>query len=154
MQDDSDIVNSHGVYLITRPRTPQIWRRRKYRDAADEWLIGRTPPEIKEKWAAGVEAMIEQWNASDTESDGVPSPLIFDLISETIPGSISEYNEEEKATGIRLGKRSRGITSDENVEEDISMSILHKRQRRSTYEENKEENDTILISEDKEVEKD
>ncbi|CZT10257.1 uncharacterized protein RAG0_14785 [Rhynchosporium agropyri] len=176
--DDSDIVNSHGVYLITRPRTPvfhgtyndefvstledklnhiitqQIWRRRKYRDAADEWLIGRTPPEIKEKWAAGVEAMTEQWNASDTESDGVSSPLIFDLISETTPGNISEHNEEEKVTGITLGKRSRGITSDENVEEDIPISTLHKRQRRSTCEENKEENGTTLISEDKEVGKD
>ncbi|XMA13623.1 hypothetical protein WAI453_006414 [Rhynchosporium graminicola] len=57
---DSDIVSTHGIYLTTRPRTPvfhgiyndefvstlkselnhivtqQIWRRRKYRDAADE----------------------------------------------------------------------------------------------------------------------
>ncbi|TVY68945.1 hypothetical protein LSUE1_G009486 [Lachnellula suecica] len=175
--DDSNIVDTHGAYLITRPRTPvfqgtyneefvstlenelnhiitqQIWRRRKYRDAADEWPIGRTPPEIKEKRATEVKAMTEQWNASDAESDVVPSPPISDQISETTLGNRSEDNEGEKATGTSLGKRRRGGTSDEN-EEDISVTILHKRQRRSTCEENEENNGTTRICEDKEVEKD
>ncbi|CZT53445.1 uncharacterized protein RSE6_15014 [Rhynchosporium secalis] len=66
--------------------------------------------------------------------------------------SASEDNEEEKATGIRLGKRRRGSTSNENVEEDISVTILHKRQRRSICEDNKEENGSTRISEDEEVE--
>ncbi|XMA20398.1 hypothetical protein WAI453_013189 [Rhynchosporium graminicola] len=109
----------------------------------------RTPPEIKEKRAAEVKAMTEQWNASDTESDVVSSPPISDLISETTLGNTSEDNKEEKATGFRLGKRRRGSTSDESVEEDKSVTTLHKRQRRSTCEENKEENGTTRISEDK-----
>ncbi|CZT52864.1 uncharacterized protein RSE6_14258 [Rhynchosporium secalis] len=129
MQDDSDIVNSHGVYLVTRPRTPVF-----HADMETEEI-----PRRCERIANRAHAARDQGEMGRRE---------------TIPSSISEYNEEEKATGIRLGKRSRGITSDENVEEDISISTLHKRQRRSTYEENKEENDTILISEDKEVEKD
>ncbi|TVY65762.1 hypothetical protein LSUE1_G010048 [Lachnellula suecica] len=177
-RDDSDIVNTHSSYPITRPRTPvfhgtynedfvsmlenelnhivtqQIWRQRKYCDAADEWPIGHTPPEIKEKCAAEVKAMTEQWNASDTESDVVSSPPISDQISETTLGNISEENEEENATGTRLGKRRRGTTSDNNKEEDISVTILHKRQRRSTCEDNEEENGTIRISENNEVEKD
>ncbi|KAH8902597.1 hypothetical protein BR93DRAFT_972653 [Coniochaeta sp. PMI_546] len=71
--DFLDIVTTQGAYLVPRADTPvfqephdgrfaaaleqnldsvftqQICRRVKYRDAADEWPIGPTPPEVKEK---------------------------------------------------------------------------------------------------------
>ncbi len=57
--------------------TAQNCRRRMYRDAADEWPIGRTPPEVKEKRKAEVKALVELWDITSddgSEADGLPTP--------------------------------------------------------------------------------
>lgn len=82
MQDFLDIVASEGACLILPPSTPihqeqdvedfaialtsrlnsllygQEIRRRKYRDAADQWPPGHTPPELVERHAAELKALI------------------------------------------------------------------------------------------------
>lgn len=47
-------------------------RRLKYCEAADEWPIGRTPPNVKEKYDAEVKALDEALSAdsSDNDNDG------------------------------------------------------------------------------------
>ncbi|KAM7218653.1 hypothetical protein V8F06_005972 [Rhypophila decipiens] len=92
--DFLDIVTTQGAYLVPRADTPvfqesfesrfaatleqhldavstqQICRCIMYRDAADEWPIGRTPPEIKEKRKAELKAWDELEGAtSDGGSD-------------------------------------------------------------------------------------
>lgn len=41
-------------------------RRIMYHEAADEWPIGRTPPELREKRKAEVEAIEALWDVSDS----------------------------------------------------------------------------------------
>ncbi|KAJ9129931.1 hypothetical protein NKR23_g12411 [Pleurostoma richardsiae] len=92
--DFLDIVTTQGAYLVPRADTPvfqepydgrfaaaleqhldavstqQICRRVKYCDAADEWPIGRTPPEVKEKRKAELKTLGELEGAtSDDGSD-------------------------------------------------------------------------------------
>ncbi len=101
LQNCLDIVATHGAYLVPRPNTPvfenphtihfaialeqelkglmtaQNCRRRMYRDAADEWPIRRTPPEVKEKRKAEVKALEELWDITSddgSEADGLPTP--------------------------------------------------------------------------------
>ena len=95
MQNCLDIVATQGVYLVPRPRTPvfeaaynrefaatlsQILhgtvlghraRRIKYRELADEWPIGRTPPEVKRKYEDEIKAREElEVATSDDSSHG------------------------------------------------------------------------------------
>ena len=98
-QNCLDIVATQGAYLVTRANTPvfetthdeefaaklswtlngavigQMARRIKYREAADEWPIGRTPPEVKEKRKAELKAQEElegvtSDDSSDNDNDG------------------------------------------------------------------------------------
>ncbi|KAI3316750.1 hypothetical protein HD806DRAFT_420520 [Xylariaceae sp. AK1471] len=89
-----DIVATHGKYLIPPMRTPvfeksydeefaaelaqrldaltirQLVRRAKYHEAADEWPIGHTPPEVKERRRAELRVLEELERAlSDEDSD-------------------------------------------------------------------------------------
>lgn len=48
----------------------QRFRRLKYREAADKWTIGRTPPEIKEKYDAEIKALEEGPSANSSDKDG------------------------------------------------------------------------------------
>lgn len=91
----SDIVATQGAYLITPPRTPifekpyhetflakldrafqlhdfgQRLRRSKYHEAADEWLFGYTPPEVRERYLAEMRAIEDLWDkTTDESSDG------------------------------------------------------------------------------------
>ncbi|KAM3065430.1 hypothetical protein ACMFMG_011450 [Clarireedia jacksonii] len=91
--DYCDIVATQGAYLVPRPDTPvfqadddqfaailekrlrilvteQTCRTAMYGDAADEWRIGHTPTEIKEK----LEADLKAWDKfADITSDHVES---------------------------------------------------------------------------------
>ena len=93
-QNRLDIVATQGEYLVPRADTPifekaydeefaaalarklkaltigQIVRRVMYRQAADEWPIGRTPPEVKEHRRAELRALEElEGVTSDGASD-------------------------------------------------------------------------------------
>ncbi|KAI1130271.1 hypothetical protein F5Y10DRAFT_126429 [Nemania abortiva] len=93
--DAYDIVATQGAYLFDPPRTPvwgfghynadfaaelefglklairvQRWRRNQYHEAADEWLPGHTPPEVREKRRAEVEWLCRDWDqTSDSSSN-------------------------------------------------------------------------------------
>lgn len=93
LQDFLDIVATQGAYLVPREGTPvpreandvqfatalnqrlervvteQIWRCRIYHDAADEWPIGHTPPEVKEERIAKLKAYAESEGATSDGSD-------------------------------------------------------------------------------------
>ena len=93
LQKSFDIVATQGAYLVPRAGTPvwkepydefattleqklnllileQSWRRDMYHEAADGWPIGHTPPEVKQKYQAKVQARVELWGiASDDGSD-------------------------------------------------------------------------------------
>ena len=95
MQNCLDIVATQGVHLIPRTNTPvfknsthdeehfaitlsrklyaiqveQIVRRVMYRQAADEWPIGHTPPEVKEQYEAEMKAREEQAENSSSKDD-------------------------------------------------------------------------------------
>jgi hypothetical protein len=94
LQDFLDIVATQGAYLVPRAGIPvfqkayddqfvaalelhldavstvQICRRVMYHGAADDWPIGRTPPEVKEKRKAELKALEELGGAtSDDGSD-------------------------------------------------------------------------------------
>ncbi|KAI4265901.1 MAG: hypothetical protein L6R35_007016 [Caloplaca aegaea] len=94
-QNRLDIVATQGEYLVPRAGTPvfekayddefaavlarklkaltivQLARRVMYRQAADEWPIGHTPPEVKERRRAELKALEELEGAtSDEGSDG------------------------------------------------------------------------------------
>ncbi|KAI0453498.1 hypothetical protein F5B21DRAFT_279136 [Xylaria acuta] len=89
-----DIVATQGEYLVPRMRTPvfekaydeefaaaltrglnalavvQSARRNMYHEAADEWPIGHTPPEVKERRRAELRALEElERDLSDENSD-------------------------------------------------------------------------------------
>ncbi|KAI0423864.1 hypothetical protein F5Y09DRAFT_354419 [Xylaria sp. FL1042] len=91
--DIFDIVATRGAYLVPRASTP-VWpeandgrfaaalerhlnallivqrvRRSKYHDAADEWPIGHTPPEVKEKHEAELKAWDEIAGVTSESSD-------------------------------------------------------------------------------------
>ena len=94
-QDYLDIVATQGAYLIPRSNTP-VWekeydekfaaaldnvsdtldmikriRRAKYHEAAEEWPIGFTPPEVKERRLAELRAIEEMEDiTTDEGSDG------------------------------------------------------------------------------------
>ena len=92
MQDCLDIVATQGAYLVPRAGTPvsqeayddrfatalkqhldaviteQICRSVMYHGAADEWPMGHTPPEIKEKRNAEVKAQEEREGATSDDS--------------------------------------------------------------------------------------
>jgi hypothetical protein len=87
MQEHLDVVATQGAYLVPPPRTP-VWqkahddefvseltmrlysviqiiqgiRRRQYFEAADEWPINHTPPEVKAEYEARLAAYDEKWN--------------------------------------------------------------------------------------------
>jgi hypothetical protein len=94
-QSRLDIVATQGAYLVPRPHTPvfeksydesfataldrafnalnveQLLRHTMYREAADEWPIGHTPPEVKERRLAELRAMDDmEWATSDEDSGG------------------------------------------------------------------------------------
>jgi len=93
-----DIVASNGAYLVTRPNTPdhnrprdpeaaiqefaatltaklelvletQEFRRKKYGDAAFEYLPRHTPPHVMEKYNKEIERLYELWDAPSPPSD-------------------------------------------------------------------------------------
>ncbi|KAL8941859.1 MAG: hypothetical protein Q9216_002003 [Gyalolechia sp. 2 TL-2023] len=88
-----DIVATNGAYLVPRMATPvfeetsnedfaatlyqelhallvvQNSRRAMYRQAAEEWPIGRTPPEMKEQRAAGLKVVLQFEGITSDESD-------------------------------------------------------------------------------------
>ncbi|KAK2731287.1 hypothetical protein FQN57_003533 [Myotisia sp. PD_48] len=88
-----DVVATQGSYLFPRKGTPvwekaydeqfaaqlqlrlyglyyrQTCRRAIYHNAADEWPIGRTPPEIKEKRNAELEALDALWDITSEDSN-------------------------------------------------------------------------------------
>lgn len=93
-QNPPDVVATQGIYLVHDGGTPvfrdpneaefaaklekrlefltfiQACRRNKYHEAADEWPVGRTPPEVIEKSAAELKALMELWDVtSDDEND-------------------------------------------------------------------------------------
>ncbi|KAI1272139.1 hypothetical protein F5Y07DRAFT_309686 [Xylaria sp. FL0933] len=90
ISDDSlDIVATQGKHLIPRRGTPVLLRgsekdfvttltrkleslvisledrRKRYHEIADDSPMGHTPPEVKERYAAELEAMDEWWGLSD-----------------------------------------------------------------------------------------
>ncbi|KAF2254138.1 hypothetical protein BU26DRAFT_134186 [Trematosphaeria pertusa] len=97
--DSCDIVTTQGAFLGPCLRTPvfengydkdfldrlhrklellvmvQGWRTGKYREAADEWPIGRTPPEIKERRAAEMKAQRELWDSDCSTGDEDPNVI-------------------------------------------------------------------------------
>ena len=90
-QDRLDIVATQGAYLVPRSHTPvfeeaydetfaaaldeasdtlnmiQQIRRAKYHEAADEWPIGFTPPEVKERRLAELRAIEEMEDVTSDE---------------------------------------------------------------------------------------
>ncbi|MCJ1309561.1 hypothetical protein MMC25_003221 [Agyrium rufum] len=93
LQDSFDIVATQSACLLPRRRSPvfrepyddkfittldrslnslswrQELRQHKYHGAADEWPVGRTPPEITEMYEAEMKALDELWDASDNSQD-------------------------------------------------------------------------------------
>ncbi|KAI0857845.1 hypothetical protein F4860DRAFT_330328 [Xylaria cubensis] len=93
-----DVVGTQGAYLITHPGTPvfqeshddqfvaelarrlhmtlvgQRNRRQRYHEAADEWRVGFTPPEVRERHRAEYKALLRRegfgTDSSDNDSDG------------------------------------------------------------------------------------
>ncbi|KAI1348878.1 hypothetical protein F5Y01DRAFT_291047 [Xylaria sp. FL0043] len=88
-----DVVGTQGKHLLPRLDTP-VWengyskefastlackldgllmiqrcRQNQYREAADEWPIGRTPPEVKERHEADLREMDEWFGLSDDAYD-------------------------------------------------------------------------------------
>jgi len=113
LQDFPDIVTTQGAYLVPRTGTPvlqkpydiefvdklnmfldvivmrQGWRRSMYHSDADEWPIGRTPPELKERRKAELKAMEELWDITSDDS------------------SANNEDKDEGVNGIRDDKKKR-----------------------------------------------
>lgn len=97
-----------------------------YHEAADEWPVGNTPPEVKEKYQAKVQAIVELWNI--TSDDG------------------SDKENNDNGVGARVGSEkavAAPYQADWLPTPSLSAESLratpHKRKRRRISEEGDEE---------------
>lgn len=115
-QDDAwpDVVATQGAYLAPRGNTPvfrddgykdfasrltsnlegvlieQECRANMYHGAADEWPMGHTPPELKEKRKAELEALDALWGITsddDSDNDNAKAKTSNDIDARVGPGN-------------------------------------------------------------------
>ncbi|KAK3331566.1 hypothetical protein B0T19DRAFT_83150 [Cercophora scortea] len=141
--DFLDIVATQGAYLAPRAHTPvfpephdgqfaaklkrqlelvilqQIWRRARYHDAADEWPMGHTPPEVKEKREAELKAWDElagvtSDGSSDSEGDDKDKDNRDDVDAKV---GLKNPKDAIPSTALKKGRKWRRILNAGNEEE-------------------------------------
>ena len=158
LQDFPDIVATQGAYLVPRTGTPvlekpyniefvkrlnmyldvlvmrQGWRRSIYRSDADEWPIGRTPPELKERRKAELKAMEELWDITSDDSSAN---------NEDKDEGVNGIRDDKKRTGAALAQprtsRQTGGLPSPSLSAEISLATPYSRKRRRISEEDDEE---------------
>ncbi|KAL8874212.1 MAG: hypothetical protein Q9198_006917 [Flavoplaca austrocitrina] len=158
MQKFTDIVATNGAYLVPRPATPvfertpneefaatlyqelhallvvQNCRRNMYRQAAEEWPIGRTPPEVKEQRDAELKELL-QFEGITSDSSGDSDK------SEDAAGGDAGLEEDVVATADRPHPppqaRFQPIPA---LSVDVPPSTLRGRKRRRISGSDKENN--------------
>jgi hypothetical protein len=158
LQDSPDIVDTQGAYLWPCIGTPvlqnsydadfvaklemyldvtimqQDLRRSKYHSDADEWPIGRTPPELKVKREVELKAMEELWDITSNDSS--------DNNEDKDEGFASIRDDTRKtATAPAQPRNSRqaGGLPSPSLSAENSPATPHSRKRRRISEEDDEE---------------
>ncbi|KAF2807497.1 uncharacterized protein BDZ99DRAFT_80757 [Mytilinidion resinicola] len=161
--DFLDIVGTQGAFLVPRAGTPvaqeayddqfvaalelhldavlteQICRRVMYHDAADDWPIGRTPPEVKEKRKAELKALEELEGA--TSDDGSDNDDDKDKGGNDIGARVEPGKTVAAPDRPRRPRRPRqaGRFPTPPLSAESPLTAPHRRKRRRISEEDDEE---------------
>ncbi|MCJ1251338.1 hypothetical protein MMC30_008570 [Trapelia coarctata] len=159
LQDFLDIVAIQGAYLVPRADTPvfqeayddqfaaalelhldavstqQICRRVKYHGAADEWPIGRTPPEVKDKRKAELKALDELEGATSDDGSDNDDDKGNDIDARVDPGKTVVAPDRPRPRR----PRQAGWLPTPPLSAESPLITPHRRKRRRTSEEDDEE---------------